>query len=551
MKIVIVGGVAGGASAAARSRRLSEEAEIVLVERSHYVSFANCGLPYYIGDEINQREKLIVTTPQRLKERFKIDVRTETNAVSIDRYKKTVTLHNRATDTTYEEPYDKIILSPGASPIRPTIPGHDLPNVLSLRTLEDVDRIRGLVDGGIKDALVVGAGFIGLEVIENLVHRGVKTYLVQLADQVLGTLDREMTMPIEDQLRLQGIAIHLNTTISKIESVGHDRLKATLLSGEEIETDLVLFGIGVKPEGELAAKAGLAVNTRGGIITNESMQTSDPDIYAVGDAVEVEDYVLKERAQIALAGPANRQGRIAADHIFGRPSKYRGTQGTAIVRVFDAVAATTGACERFLSRSGAFYEKIYLHPTNHAGYFPGAKGMTIKLLFEVPTGRILGAQIVGGDGVDKRIDVLAMAIQGGMTVYDLEEVELAYAPQFGSAKDPINMAGFIAAGVLRNDHPVIHWPEILATSDAYVVDVRTEEEYAKGHYPTAQNLSVDVLRENLDKLPKDRPVYVYCQVGQRGYIATRILSQHGFDVRNISGGYRSYLASKVERNSFR
>lgn len=540
MKLVIVGGVAGGASAAARARRLSENAEIVLVERGRYVSFANCGLPYYIGDEIKQREKLIVTTPQRLKDRFRVDVRTKTSAIEIRRSEKKIQLQNQETGEVTLESYDKLILSPGAAPLRPQFPGHDLPNVYTLRTLEDVDKIRTLVDSGIRSAVVVGAGFIGLEVVENLVHRGVQTTLVQLTDQVLGTMDKEMTTPIERQIRERGVQLCFGTTANRIESIEDGRLKVCLDNGSEVLTDMVLLGIGVRPENQLAIQAGLEVGPRGGIVTNEFMQTSDPDIYAVGDAVEVEDFVLKSRAQIALAGPANRQGRIAADHALGRSLSYRGTQGTAIVRAFACVAAATGATERTLTRCNVAFEKIYLHPAHHAGYYPGAQGMSIKLLFAPDTGKVLGAQIVGGEGVDKRIDVLAMAIQAGMTVFDLEEVELAYAPQFGSAKDPINMAGFIASGVMRGDHPVAHWSQVMKTPDAIVVDVRDPAEYSAGHYPKAILLPVDQLRCSLDQLPKDKPIYVYCQVGQRGYIATRILSQHGFAVKNLSGGYKAY-----------
>lgn len=546
MKIVIVGGVAGGASAAARARRLSEEAEIILIERSSYISFANCGLPYYIGDQIKQREKLIVTTPKRLQERFRIDVKTDTEAISINRSSKTLKLLNRLTNEIIEESYDKLILSPGASPMRPDFEGVDLPGVHSLRTLEDVDRIRGLVDRGATDTVVVGAGFIGLEVVENLVGRGVATHLVQKSDQVLGTLDREMTQPIVWKLKSQGVDLHLNTTVSKVELTPERRLKVTLTSGDTLETDLVLLGIGVRPENQLAAEAGLKIGVRGGIVTNENMQTSDPDIYAVGDVVETEDFVLQSRTNIPLAGPANRQGRIAADHALGRDAKYRGTQGTSIVKIFDCVAGCTGATERSLKNSNVDYEKIYVHPANHAGYYPGAEGMSLKLLFEKPSGKVLGAQIVGGDGVDKRIDVIAMAIQAGLTVFDLEEVELAYAPQFGSAKDPINMAGFVAAGVLRGDHPVMQWDELLTQdeTDALVIDVRTQDEFDKGHFPGATLCTVDELRDRLHELPKDKPIYVYCQVGQRGYIATRILKQHGFDVRNVSGGYRTYLLVK-------
>ncbi len=540
MKIVIVGGVAGGASAAARARRLSENAEIVLLERGKYVSFANCGLPYYVGDEIQKREKLIVTSPQRLRERLRIDVRVCSKVVRIDRPNRKIHVVLSDTGESYTESYDRLILSPGASPIRPELPGRDLPNVLTLRTLEDVDRIRALVDRGMRSAIVVGAGFIGLEMVENLVRRGVKTTLVQLQNQVLSAMDREMTAPLESQILKHGVDLRLGQTLRSIEPSDQALLSAELTTGERIQSEMILLGIGVRPENQLAIDSGLSIGERGGIVTNSFMQTSDPDIYAVGDAVEVEDFVMKSRAQIALAGPANRQGRIAADHIFGRAMSYRGTQGTAIVRIFDSVAATTGASERTLKKSNVKYQKIYIHPASHASYYPGASGMSIKLLFEEPSGRILGAQIVGGEGVDKRIDVVAMAIQGGMTVFDLEEAELAYAPQFGSAKDPINMAGFVAAGVLRGDHPVIHADQLIDNTIACILDVRTEEEYTSGSIPGARNIPIDTLRSRLDELPNDRQIITYCQVGQRGYLATRILSQKGFQVRNLSGGFSTY-----------
>jgi NADPH-dependent 2,4-dienoyl-CoA reductase/sulfur reductase-like enzyme len=412
MKVVIVGGVAGGASAAARARRLSESAEIVLLERGQYVSFANCGLPYYVGEEIKPREKLIVTSPERLRERFRIDVRIGNDVAQINRDRKTVTVLEINTGKRYEESYDKLILSPGASPFKPPLPGSELPNVLTLRTLEDVDRIKSLVDSGIQDAMVIGAGFIGLEMVENLVKRGVRTTLVELADQIMVTMDREMTTPAVANLHKRGVKLLLKDRAETIERAENGRLRVKLASGGVSDTDMVLLGVGVRPENRLASQSELTIGKRGGIVTNQHMQTNDPDIYAVGDAVEVEDFVLKSRAQIALAGPANRQGRLAADHIFGRTVQYRGTQGTSIVRVFDTVAASTGASERLLRMASIPFERVYLHPANHAGYYPGAQGMSIKLLFRVPTGEVLGAQIVGGEGVDKRIDVLAMGHPG-------------------------------------------------------------------------------------------------------------------------------------------
>jgi NADPH-dependent 2,4-dienoyl-CoA reductase/sulfur reductase-like enzyme/rhodanese-related sulfurtransferase len=542
MKIVVVGGVAGGASAAVRARRLDENADIVLLERGRYVSFANCGLPYYVGNEIQQREKLIVTQPERLKERFRIDVRTQNNVELIDRTERKVIVKDLSTGKTYKESYDKLILSPGASPIVPSFAGKDSRNVYSLRTLEDVDRIRSLVDQGIASAMVVGAGFIGLEMVENLVRRGVKTTLVQLSDQILSALDPEMTSPLLGALKQNGVELILNQTVSEVSEGDDGKLQVVLTGGGRIKTDLLLVGVGVTPESNLARVAGLAIGPRGGIVTNQYMQSNDPDIYAVGDAVEVEDFVSKVKTQIPLAGPANRQGRIAADHIFGKEASYRGTQGTAIVRLFDVVATTTGANERTLQRLEIPFEKIYIHPGNHASYYPGAQGMSVKLLFDKKNGLILGAQIVGGEGVDKRIDVIAVAIQAGMTVLDLEQVELAYSPQFGSAKDPINMAGFVASNVLQGLHPIVHTGDLskLMEQGRVVLDVRTESEYQAGHIPNALHIPIDELRDRLEELPKDRELICYCQVGQRGYLATRILVQNGYQVANLSGGYKTY-----------
>jgi NADPH-dependent 2,4-dienoyl-CoA reductase/sulfur reductase-like enzyme/rhodanese-related sulfurtransferase len=542
MKIVIVGGVAGGASAAARARRLSEHARIVLFERGPDVSFANCGLPYYIGGEIADRDKLLVTTPDRLSSRFRLDVRTRTSVESIDRMAKTVRARDLASGTEYDESYDKLILAPGAAPLRPPIPGIDLPGVFTLRNLQDMDRIKRRVDEGIAKAVVVGAGFIGLELAETLSRRGVETTVVELQDQVLPPFDREMTTPLAGHLMSNGVTLLLGETAEAFESTP-DGLVVHLKSGAKLSTGLVILGIGVRPESGLAVAAGLKVGPRGGIRVNEHLQTSDPDIYAVGDAIEVTDFVLGGPAQVPLAGPANRQGRLAADHIFGRAARYRGTQGTAIVRVFDRTAAMTGASEKVLRRAGRPYRKVYVHPTHHAGYFPGAEGMTLKLLFDPETGRVLGAQATGGAGVDKRIDVLAMAIQAGMTVFDLEEAELAYSPQYGSAKDPVNMAGFVAAGLLRGDHPQLNVEDVLDRPEGrrpYLLDVRTPEEFAESHIPEAVNIPVDELRRRLVEVPREREVASYCQVGQRGYLATRILLQAGFRAANIGGGFETY-----------
>jgi NADPH-dependent 2,4-dienoyl-CoA reductase/sulfur reductase-like enzyme/rhodanese-related sulfurtransferase len=541
MKLVIVGGVAGGASAAARARRLSEDAEIILLERGPDVSFANCGLPYYIGGEIVQRDKLLVVTPERLRQRFKLDVRTLSSVESLNRAAKTVRVRELDGGREYDLPYDKLILSPGAAPIRPPIPGIDLPGVFTLRNLSDTDRIKQTVNGNIREAVIVGAGFIGLELAENFVRRGIAATVLELANQILPPFDAEMTSPFAAHLAAKGVNVRLGQTAESIAATPHG-LTLHLNSGDKLSAQLVVLGIGVRPENRLAVASGLEVGPRGGIRVNEHLQTSDPDIYAVGDAIETRDFVSGDKTQVPLAGPANRQGRIAADNIFGRASRYRGTQGTAIVGFFEYTAALTGAAEKTLQRLGKPYRKVYVHPAHHAGYYPGAQAMALKVLFDPQTGKLLGAQAVGGAGVDKRIDVLAVAIQAGMTVFDLEEMELCYAPQFGSAKDPVNMAGFVAAGLLRGDHPQIDWETIAANpTAAFLLDVRTPQEYAAGHIPDAVNIPVDDLRSRLSEIPRDRPVAAYCQVGQRGYLATRILMQTGFNVSNLSGGYTTYL----------
>ncbi len=540
MKIVVVGAVAGGASAAARARRLSEDAKIILLERGPEPSFANCGLPYYVGGEIAERKKLLVAPKQLLIGRHRLDVRTGQEVTAIDRAKKQVAVKNLADGALYEESYDKLILAPGASPFRPPIPGIDLPGIYTLRDLNDADRLHEVVGRGGR-AVVVGAGFIGLEMAENLVRRGVETTVVELVDQVLPPWDREMTTPITQHLKDSGVQLILSDSAEEYVADG-DGLKVRLKSGQELSADLVVMSVGVRPENQLAVDAGLEVGERGGIKVNPHMQTSDPDIYAVGDAVEVPDFVSGEPTQIPLAGPANRQGRIAADHIFGRDSSYRGTQGTAVVGVFGMTAAMTGLSEKALQRLGRACEKVYLHPANHAGYYPGAENMSLKLLFDPNSGAILGAQGVGGAGVDKRIDVFAMAIQARMTVFDLEEVELAYAPQYGSAKDPVNMAGFIASNVVRGDCPTVHVPDVAVAMKRgeLVLDVRTPKEFDAGHLPDAVNIPLDDLRERMSELDSGRPILAYCKVGVRGYLAARILLQTGRKVANLSGGYISW-----------
>lgn len=543
MKLLIVGGVAGGASAATRARRLSEAAEIILFERGPDVSFANCGLPYHVGGVISDRDKLLVTTPERLRERFRLDVRTRNSVDAIDRQRKVVRVTDLVTGNTYEESYDKLVLAPGAAPIRPPLPGIDLPGVETLRNLQDVDRIKAAVDRGIQQVVVVGAGFIGLELVENFVHRGVATTVVELSDQILPPLDKEIVTPLRMLLEERGVILHLSDSATAVESIP-EGLKVHLKSGRTLTAQLVILGVGVRPENQLAVDAGLEVGPRGGIRVTDRMQTTDPDIYAVGDAVEIRDAVTGAPTQVPLAGPANRQGRIAADQIFGRDTRYRGTQGTAILGLFGKTAAMTGQSEKALRRANRPFRKVYIHPAHHAGYYPGAEGMTLKLLFDPDTGQILGAQGVGGAGVDKRIDLLAMAIQARMTVDDLEEAELSYAPQYGSAKDPVNMLGFVAGGLRRGDHPQIDLEDALAQSYAnglLLLDVRTSAEFGQGHLPGAVNIPVDELRDRLAELSRDRDLAVYCQVGQRGYLATRILLQFGYRVRNIGGGYRTYL----------
>ncbi len=539
-KLVIIGGVAGGASAAARARRLSEESEIVVLERGHHPSFANCGMPYYIGGEIESRNKLLVAPVEMLRQRHRLDVRTRSEVIAIDRERQEVQVRNLESQEVYNESYDRLIIATGASAFRPPIPGIESRLVMTLRDLNDADRMHSVVTSGAKRAVILGAGFIGIELAENFVRRGMHVTIVELADQVLPPWDREMIGPIEDHLKENGVDVRLHDSIEKFTE-SNDGLQIDLQSKATLQADLAVVCIGVRPDSQLAAAAGIACGNRGGIVTNENMQTNDSHIYAVGDVAEVSCFVAKTPIQIPLAGPANRQGRIAADHIFGRPSTYRGTQGTAIVGVFGMTAAMTGLSEKSLRRSKTDFEKIYIHPADHATYYPDATPMTIKLLFAPSSGAILGAQCVGTNGVDKRIDVLAVAIQAGMTVEDLEEVELCYAPQYGHAKDPINMVGFVAAGVMRNDQPIIQ-AENLAEKlgDYFVLDVRSPAEFASGHIPDSKNVPIESLRERLDELPLDRPLVAYCKVGQRGYVATRLLAQKGFQVQNLSGGYTSW-----------
>lgn len=533
MKVIIIGGVAGGASAATRLRRNCEDAEIILVERGPQVSFANCGLPYYLGGVIKERSKLLVTSAENLRTRFALDVRTETLAESIDPQARQVVLRDLKTDQVKAESYDKLILAAGAAPLRPPLEGLGLPGVFQLRNLEDTDQIHEFASRA-RSATVVGAGFIGLEMVENLCHRGLKVTLVELTPQLLPPLDPEMTQPLQAELEQNGVVTYLGDSLSKLAP----GLQVTLASGKTWTTDMVILGVGVRPENALAVQAGLAVGPRGGVRVNGQMQTSDPHIYAVGDMIEVTDFVTGKPTQIPLAGPANRQGRLAADAIADHRVSYRGTQGTSVVGVFDYTAAATGASEKTLKAAQTPYRKVYIHPNDHAGYYPGAEPLTLKLIFAPETGRVLGAQAVGRKGVDKRIDVLAMAIQGGLTVFDLEQAELCYAPAYGSAKDPVNLAGFVAANWLRGDHPQVSVEELDGSET--LLDVRSASEHQQGHLPGSLHIPVDELRARLGELSLQQPLVVYCQVGLRGYTALRILQQRGYSVRNLSGGYRNY-----------
>jgi len=541
---VVVGGVAGGASAAARARRLSETASIVVFERGPDVSFANCGLPYHIGGVIEERQRLLVQTPGSLNARFDLDVRVNTEVVSIDPAKRVVVARNVKTGRETQEPYDALVLSPGAEPIRPGIPGAQEEGVFTLRNMADMDAILAAVSKhGLTRALVVGAGYIGLELAEQLHHRGLPVSLVERLDHVLGVADTEMAYPLHEELARQGVDLRLGRSVTAFEKQGKGLL-ATLDDGARIACDVAVLSVGVRPETRLAREAGLALGLTGGIQVDDQMRTSDPNIFAVGDAVEVRDFVSGDPAVIPLAGPANRQGRIAADVILGRDSRYKATQGTSICKVFDLSFAMTGLSEATLQRKGLPYRRIYVHPADHATYYPGAHPISLKLLF-TEEGKILGAQAVGVAGVDKRIDVIAVAQRAGLTVYDLEELELCYAPPVGSAKDAVNMAGFVAANVLRGD--VELWePEELASlaSGQMLVDVRTFDEFGLGSIPGATCLPVDELRDRVEDLPRDKEMLLYCQVGLRGYVAARQLTQLGFRVRNLSGGYRRYAMWK-------
>jgi len=542
-KVLIVGGVAGGATAAARLRRLDEEARIIMFEKGDYISFANCGLPYFIGDVIRDREDLILQAPESFSRRYNVDVRIKSEVTGINRRDRNVTVLDHASGKTYEETYDVLILSPGAEPVVPPIEGARLDAVFTLRSIPDTFRIKEYIQKNKpRRAAVVGAGYIGLEMAENLHNLGLDVSIIELSDHVIQPLDPEMAAEIHHHIRSKGVSLHLGKAVTAIRPSG-DGCELVLGSGEIIPADMVIMAAGVRPDSRLASEAGLETGNRGCIVTNNRMQTSDPNIYAVGDAVEVVDFVTDQKVFVPLASPANKQARIAADNICGLDSTYRGTQGTAILKVFDMTAAVTGSNERTLKSLGIDYEKSFTYSPSHADYYPGASYMTIKLLFERKTGTILGAQIVGHEGVDKRIDVLATAIRARMTVRDLAELELAYSPPFGSAKDPVNIAGYVASNIQGGRMQVFHWHDAdrIDPAGSILLDVRTKKEFEKGTLKGAVNIPLDSLRDRLDELDRDKPVYVFCRIGQRGYIASRILMQKGFrEVYNLSGGYRLY-----------
>jgi len=551
MKVIIVGGVAGGASAAARLRRLDENAQIIVFERSGYVSYANCGLPYYIGGTIEEEEALTLQTPESFDRRFGIDVRVRHEVTDIDPLGKCVTVRNLETGETFAQSYDKLILSPGAKPVVPPFPGVDSPMVFTLRTVEDTLKIRRYAEEKQVDkAVVIGGGFIGLEMAENLLQRGIEVTLVEKAPQLLSPLDEDMASFVHSKFRTMGVKLLLNTAVEGFES-SEDGVWTKLEGKDRIRSQMVILAIGVSPENTLARQAGLELGVRGSIVVNAHMQTSNPDIYAVGDAVQVRNGVTLQDTLISLAGPANKQGRIAADHICGRNSVYNASYGSSIIKLFDMTAAVTGLNERAAKAAGLQYEKIVLTPASHASYYPGGKAMTIKLLYAKGTRRILGAQIVGFDGVDKRIDVIATAMQAGMQAPQLKDLDLAYAPPFSSAKDPVNMAGFMAENIESGLVRQFHFEDVASLpcdGSVQLLDSRTPGEYALGHADGFVNIPVDELRARLGELDKKKPVYVMCQSGLRSYLACRILSQNGYECYNFSGGYRFY--ESIVKNRF-
>ena len=545
MKTIIIGGVAGGATAAARLRRLDEKAEIIILERGEYVSFANCGLPYYIGGVITDREDLTLQTPQSFKARFHIDVRVLNEAVNIDPATKTVTVKDLRTGETYEETYDNLILSMGAEPIRPNIKGADGSNVFTLRNIPDTLKIKNYIDTAKpRSAVVIGGGYIGVEMAENLVEAGLKVAIVELADHLIAPLDFDMAADVHRYIKSKGVDLHLNNGVKAING------NTVILQNGEITADMIILSVGVRPETAIAKECGIALNPRGSIVVNNKMQTNIPDIYAVGDAVEVKDFITKKPAFIPLAGPANKQGRIAADNIAGYESVYTGTQGSAVLKLFDMTVATTGLNEKAAMAAGIDYDKTYTYSASHATYYPGAAQMSVKALWDKKTLKIIGAQIVGFDGVDKRMDVLATAIRFGAKITDLTTLELCYAPPFGSAKDPVNMLGFVAENIVSGKLKQFFWHDVEnlpRDGSVFLLDTRTPFEVMQGKIDGFVNIPLDSLRQRINEIPKDRPIYVHCHSGLRSYLACRILTGNGYDCYNLAGGWRLYESVINER----
>ena len=549
MKTLIVGGVAGGASCAARLRRLDEKAEIVILERGEFVSFANCGLPYYIGGEITDKSRLTLQTPQSFKARFNVDVRIFSEVVSVDTINKVVTVHDLDNDQTYQESYDKLVLSPGAMPIKPPLEGVDLDNVFTLRNIPDTLKIKQYIKTNKpRSAVIVGGGYIGVEMAENLVKAGLEVTIVEMGDHLIAPLDFDMSADVAGYIKANGVRLELGNGVKSIQKQP-DTLCVTLTRGQ-IDTDMVLLSVGVRPDTKFLANSAIELDARGGIIVDEHMQTNVADVYAVGDAVVVKNFVTKSPASIALAGPANKQGRIVADNICNIPSTYNGTQGTSVLKLFDMTIATTGLNEKMAKDLGLDYDKTYTYSASHASYYPGASMLSVKVLWDKQTLAILGAQIVGFDGVDKRMDVISTAMRLGAKVIHLAQLELCYAPPFGSAKDPVNMVGFVAENVTTGKvkqffwHDVAHLPR---DGSVTLLDTRTAFEVASGNIDGFVNIPLDTLRANLDKIPKDKPVYVHCHSGLRSYIACMILAGHGYDCYNLAGGYRLYLSVMQEK----
>lgn len=552
MKTIIIGGVAGGASTAARLRRLNEKAEITIYERSGYISYANCGLPYYIGETITNKSELTLQTPESFFKRFNIQAKVNHEVIAIDTKAKTVTVRNLKNDDEFQDNYDKLVLSPGAKSVVPNIVGVDLDNIFTLRTVEDTFKIYDSIKSTAPNsAIVVGGGFIGIETAENLRHLGLDITIIEASPQLLSILDSDMIPQAHGVLRKNGVNIVLNTIVTKFEKI-ENKISATLANGDKISADFVLLAIGVTPDTTLADNANLKTGIKGSIIVNDRMETSEPNIFAVGDAIEVEHFITKDKALIPLAGPANKQGRIAADNIAGGDSRYKGSQGTSVIKLFDMTVATTGINERQATSAEIEYEKVIISPLSHATYYPGGKVMTVKVIFEKGTSKILGAQIVGFDGVDKRIDVIATAIRSKMKVNELSELELSYAPPFSSAKDPVNMVGFVAENIISQKVKQFYFEDINTLkldSNAYFLDTRTPKEYSNSHAEGFVNIPVDDLRVRIDEIPRNKTIYVMCQSGIRSYIACRILIGNGYDCYNFAGGYRFYSMIENERIS--